>query len=200
MAESKKKTLYEKMFAVMEAVDYIEKTTRIQYKTTDYKATAEEKITPIFRAEFLKNKLMVFPVEQTSEKNNGITSVDTKYKIVDIESGDSEILASSGEGADSQDKGAGKAMTYAYKYMLLRTFMSPTGEDPDKTSSQEIDDKKKKPDVKMTETQIKNLFLKYHNGDKEEAKSDYEIYVDMTLELQAETIENIKEKIKEKAA
>ena len=30
-------------------------------------------------------------------------------------------------------------MTYAYKYMLLRTFAIPTGEDPDKISSAETD-------------------------------------------------------------
>ena len=43
-----------------------------------------------------------------------------------------------------QDKGVGKAMTYAYKYMLLRTFAIPTGEDPDKISSAETDKKVEK--------------------------------------------------------
>lgn len=31
-------------------------------------------------------------------------------------------------------------MTYAYKYALLRTFAIPTGEDPDKISSEQLDD------------------------------------------------------------
>lgn len=35
-------------------------------------------------------------------------------------------------------------MTYAYKYMLLRTFAIPTGEDPDKISSEELDTKQSK--------------------------------------------------------
>ena len=48
---------------------------------------------------------------------------------------------SSGTGVDTQDKGVGKAMTYAYKYLLLRTFAIPTGEDPDKISSAELDDR-----------------------------------------------------------
>ena len=34
-----------------------------------------------------------------------------------------------------------KFSTYAYKYMLLRTFAIPTGEDPDKISSAETDSK-----------------------------------------------------------
>ena len=36
-------------------------------------------------------------------------------------------------------------MTYSYKYLLLRTFAIPTGEDPDKVSSAEIDSKQKPP-------------------------------------------------------
>ena len=69
-----------------------------------------------------------------------MTRVDVKYKIVNIDKPtEFEILASSGSGVDTQDKGVGKAMTYSYKYMLLRTFAIPTGEDPDKISSQELD-------------------------------------------------------------
>lgn len=181
--EDNRVKLYKKMFKVMEAVEHIEKTTHIKYKSTDYKATAEEKITPIFRKEFLKNKLMVFPVEQVSLKSNGITRIDVKYKIVDTETGECEILASSGEGADTQDKGAGKAMTYAYKYMLLRTFMSPTYEDPDNTSSQELDDKnigksngrndkdiKDLLDLAFTSDKTKKAFLDSFKGNDKELK------------------------------
>jgi hypothetical protein len=50
-----------------------------------------------------------------------------------------EILASSGTGVDPQDKGVGKAMTYSYKYLLLRTFAIPTGEDPDKVHNGELE-------------------------------------------------------------
>lgn len=165
-----KTKLYEKMFKVMNAVDFVKKTAHIQYKNTDYKALKEEVVTPIYREEFIKNKLVVFPIDQISEKNNGITKVDVKYKIVDIESGESEIIASSGEGSDSQDKGAGKAMTYAYKYMLLRTFMTPTGEDPDTTSSQELDDKRKS---ENKDIELKKQLMKKHKGDKKKAEAEY---------------------------
>jgi len=201
MAENNKTKLYKKMFEIMKTVEHVEKTIQVKYKTVDYKATSEAVVTPIFRKEFIKNKLMVFPIEQTSVKNNGISSIDIKYKIVDTETGEYEILASSGEGADTQDKGAGKAMTYAYKYMLLRTFMSPTGEDPDKTSSQELDDKRKQKESKgngksaLTQTQVKKLFLEYHKGDKAEAKEDYELWADMEEPIKSDTLENIKERV-----
>ena len=66
-----------------------------------------------------------------------LTTVDVAYKIVDVESGEFETIVSSGTGMDSQDKGIGKALTYAYKYLLLRTFAIPTGEDPDKIASED---------------------------------------------------------------
>jgi len=65
--------------------------------------------------------------------------------MVNVENPDEFIeIVSCGDGADTQDKGSGKAMTYAFKYMWLRVFALPTGEDPDKISSDELDDKAKK--------------------------------------------------------
>jgi hypothetical protein len=45
-----------------------------------------------------------------------------------------------GHGVDPQDKGAGKATTYALKNCLLYTFLTPVGkiDDTDKTHSDEI--------------------------------------------------------------
>ena len=187
-----KTKLYQKMFKVMEAIEYIRKTTDISFGRNSYKALSEETVTPIFREEFIKNKLMVFPIEQISDKPNGVTRIDVKYKIVDTESGEYEILASSGEGADSQDKGAGKAMTYAYKYMLVRTFMIPTGDDPDRVSSAELDQiekdkktKKKNPkpkpktwtvgNIEYTAKDVGELMLKHHQGDRKKATSDWNL-------------------------
>ena len=73
-----------------------------------------------------------------------LTTVDVTYRIVNTENPDEYVdVVSSGTGVDTQDKGVGKAMTYAYKYMLLRTFAIPTGEDPDKVSSAQLDEEAK---------------------------------------------------------
>ena len=69
-------------------------------------------------------------------------------------------------------------MTYAYKYMLLRTFAIPTGEDPDKVSSAELDDKlaaentkreaeSKKP---ITATMLNALRERFRNNGIDEEK------------------------------
>ncbi len=97
------------------------------------------------RSAMLKHKLVVFPIEQSATRTGNITHVDVKYRIVNIEDPADYIeVVSCGDGADTQDKGSGKAMTYAFKYMWLRTFAIPTGEDPDKISSAQLDEEAKK--------------------------------------------------------
>ena len=132
--------IYEKIAAIMTDVQYLAKDDHVSFGSTSYKALSEEKVTSIMRAEMLKYNLTVFPVEQTANRSGSITHVDVKYRLVNVENPDEYIeVVSCGDGADSQDKGSGKAMTYAYKYMWLRTFALPTGEDPDKISTEELE-------------------------------------------------------------
>lgn len=134
--------IYEKIAAIMQEVRYLAKDDQVSFGSTNYKALSEEKVTSIMRQKLIDYKLVVFPVEQETNRSGSITHVDVKYKMVNVEAPDeSIIIASCGDGADTQDKGSGKAMTYAFKYMWLRTFALPTGEDPDKISSAELDAK-----------------------------------------------------------
>lgn len=134
--------IYQKISAIMNDVQYLAKDDHVSFGSTSYKALSEEKVTSIMRQELLKHNLVVFPVEQAASRTGNITHVDAKYRIVNVDNPDEFIeVVSCGDGADTQDKGSGKAMTYAFKYMWLRTFALPTGEDPDKISSAELDAK-----------------------------------------------------------
>lgn len=137
--------LYEKIHEIMKDVQYLAKDDSVAFGNTKYKALSEEKVTSIMRAELIRHKLVVFPIQQVSSRNGQISHVDVVYRMVNVEEpGEYIDITSCGDGADSQDKGAGKAMTYAFKYMWLRTFALPTGEDPDKISSAELDEKFRK--------------------------------------------------------
>ena len=137
--------IYEKIRYIMAQVEYIQKDDHVQFKTTNYKALSEEKITSIMHKQFVDQGLLVFPVEQSWTRTGDITHVDVKYRIVNAENPEEFIeVVSCGDGFDTQDKGSGKAMTYAFKYMWLRTFAIPTGEDPDKMSNEEIEANKAK--------------------------------------------------------
>ena len=134
--------IYEKMSAIMQDVQYLTKDDQVKFGTTSYKALSEEKVTGIMRAELIKHKLVIYPIQQSASRIGQITHVDVMYRLVNVENPEEYIdIASCGDGADSQDKGSGKAMTYAFKYMWLRAFALPTGEDPDKISSAELDEK-----------------------------------------------------------
>lgn len=134
-------TIYEKLGAIWKAVQYLQKDDHLKFGSTNYKALSEEKVTTTMRDQMIAQGLVVYPIEMTSSRTGQISHVDVKYRIVNIENPDEYIdVVSCGDGADTQDKGAGKAMTYAYKYMWLRVFGIPTGEDPDKVTSQQLDE------------------------------------------------------------
>lgn len=169
---TEKKNLYQKISAVMKDVEYLSKDGQIKFKTTNYKAITEEKVTSTVRESLIKNGLVILPIEQSHKREGTLTTVDTKYKIVCVDTKEYEIITSSGTGVDSQDKGVGKAMTYSYKYLLLRTFAIPTGDDPDKVSSAELDDeeaKRKASQQKLIDDKKPNLLAKWKTiGGKED--------------------------------
>lgn len=149
------KNVYQRIHAVMQDVEYLSKDDKVETGGGKfYKAVTEEKVTGAVRAAMVKHGLVVMPVRQEHERTdeivkawdkynnrevekvNRISTVNTEYRMQNIDDpNDYIILASSGTGVDTQDKGVGKAMTYSFKYMLLRTFAIPTGDDPDKISS-----------------------------------------------------------------
>lgn len=144
------KNLYQKISAVMQDIQYLQKDDKVSTGASgSYKAMSEEKVTETVRKSLITNGLVILPVAQSHSRDElrdkegvlkgYLSIVDTQYKIVDVDTGQFELLASSGTGADSQDKGVGKAMTYSYKYLLLRTFAIPTGDDPDLVSSAVLD-------------------------------------------------------------
>lgn len=143
--------IFQKINEVMKNIEYLTKDDKVEFGSTKYKAISEEKVTTAVRDQLVKQGIVILPISQEAENKelirteksvNMLTSVHTKYRIQNIDDVNDYIeVESNGSGVDTQDKGVGKAMTYAYKYMLLRTFAIPTGEDPDKISSAETDNK-----------------------------------------------------------
>lgn len=142
--------VYEKIAKVMQSVNYIQKDGFVETgKGKGYKAVTDEKVATAIRPALIEAGLVIIPVGREvrrtdelikgydgAERINRITEIDVTYRIVNVEDpADYVEVVSSGSGVDTQDKGVGKAMTYARKYMYLNTFMIPTGEDPDDISS-----------------------------------------------------------------
>jgi hypothetical protein len=146
--------LYEKIYNVMNESEGLEKDLTVGSGSSSYKAVGEKEVLNMLKPLFKKHKLIVFPVDgdiseqnsiyestyknEVTTKTRNVTQIKVKFKIVDVETGESEILMGFGNGADSQDKGSGKAFTYAFKTMLSKTFMLFSGEDTDNTHSDDI--------------------------------------------------------------
>ena len=144
--------LYEKMFKVMEESEAIEKAMTVGTGKNSYKAISEASVLNGVKPLLKEHRLILFPIEASIQeiqndytgyngesKTRMISQVIAKYKIVDVDTGEHEILATVGNGADPQDKGSGKAWTYAYKALLQKTFMLFSGEDTDNTHSDDLD-------------------------------------------------------------
>ena len=147
-------SLYKKMHMVMVESEAIEKNMTVgDGGKNSYKAVSEAAVLNAIKPLLKKHGLVIFPVGIKIQENfqeyqgkYGITQrfmseLHAKYKLVDIDTGEFEILETVGYGADSQDKGSGKAMTYAYKALIQKTFCLFSGEDTDNEHSDDIEKK-----------------------------------------------------------
>ena len=83
------------------------------------------------------NSSLSFISEFDLENNNDIKE-DNSFNSEDDDDSVEEIeIITYGDGIDTQDKGPGKAMTYADKYALMKAYKIITGDDPDQNPSPE---------------------------------------------------------------
>lgn len=199
MSENKM-NIYQRIQAVMQDIQYLAKDDQVAFGTTKYKAISEEKVTTSVRSSMIKNGLVMYPETQEISmqeisKEKQITTVNVTYRMVNVDNPNEQIMiASSGQGSDTQDKGSGKAMTYAFKYALLRTFMIPTGEDPDKISSAELDARQQETsdDMLMDQilalakgdlTRVNTFIAKFLGEDKNLSNLEHDEYVKVKVAI-----------------
>lgn len=195
--EIKELNLWQKISSISTEIEYLQKDDSVGYGNSAYKAISSEKVINIVASKLNKYGVVLYPIEQhynrtdekvkTIDKNtkkeiekiNRISDVDIKYEVVNIDKPSEKITTvSSGTGVDTQDKGIGKAQTYAYKNMLIKLFAIPTGEDTDKIhseeytkelTSQENNDKVK---IVLSEKQLKRLYAIAHKKGYDKSKLD----------------------------
>ena len=111
----------------------------------------------------LKVGLIIIPSVKSSSRDGNIHSVTISAKIIDVDTGESlEVGDYPGLGIDNQDKGYGKAISYAFKYILQKLFLLEIGDDEevDRNQVQAID--------KATKTKVESdkVWIQYQNNYK----------------------------------
>lgn len=148
--------IFEKMAAITAELQTVAKNLTVQQtKTSSYKAVGERDVLDAVKPleskygvysypasrEILESNLLESESEyqgKVTKKTTFMTRIQTVYRFVNTEKPDEFIETTTfAEGIDSQDKGSGKAMTYADKYALMKAYKISTGDDPDQDASEE---------------------------------------------------------------
>lgn len=133
--------LVQKLAAVMAAVERIPKRGRNDFHKYDYATEAD--IAATVRAELAARGVMLIPAivgesrHSVGDKGSVLTVLEMEMEFLDGETGESIKKPWRGYGTDKEDKGGYKAMTGGEKYFLLKTFLMPTGDDPEATTGDE---------------------------------------------------------------
>ena len=145
--------IYKKIFEVQQECNAVVKGEK---GGLQYEPLAHESVTAVVRKALEEKQLIIIPQVQSNEQVGNQTRCTMSAEIVDIETGESvEVGGFIGYGNDNTDKGPGKAMSYAYKYLLVKVFMLPIAKSDDselgKNQLTETQDKPQAPNTITTD-------------------------------------------------
>lgn len=140
--------IYQRILAVMAEVDYIQKSQKTV--NNQYRFVSHDQVAAKIHPQLVKHGIVVVPTTKSiaqeefavMQKGERVvqqrTQVCLSTKFVNVEDPqDCVEIETWGYAIDSSDKGPGKAVSYAYKYALLKMFCLETGEDPDQVAHED---------------------------------------------------------------
>lgn len=149
----KSMNIYEKLSNITNEIKSVAKNLEVGVGNSKYKAVGEADVLKAVKELEYKYRVYSYPSErriidheiletvkeynnQTTRGNQLYMRLEVEYVFVNIDKPEETIkIITYGDGVDTQDKGPGKAMTYADKYALLKAYKIVTGEDPDQNPS-----------------------------------------------------------------
>lgn len=129
----------QRLWGIMTEVEYIEKKGFNDFHKYPYALEADVK-EAVRRALVKYRVLFISSIPKQSKitvtgdrgKSQLLTSIEMEYHFINIDNPEDMIGGTYlGDGIDSGDKGLYKAYTGAIKYLLMDTFLIPTGTDPE---------------------------------------------------------------------
>lgn len=121
--------ILQRLNAVMKELDYIQKEKK---GGLQYSFVSHDKVTGMVRPLLVKHGIVCWPSSFDVAQDGNRTQLRCKVIFASMDDPADRIEVDSlGYGIDSQDKGPGKAMSYAMKYAYLKALSLETGDDPD---------------------------------------------------------------------
>jgi hypothetical protein len=121
--------ILQRINAAMQEVDYVQKEKK---QGMNYSIVSHDAVTAKVRPILVKHGIVYYPAALNVAQDGNRTQVQMSVKFCNIDNPDDFIhVESLGYGIDPQDKGPGKAISYAVKYALLKCLGLETGDDPD---------------------------------------------------------------------
>jgi len=123
------KNIHQRLAEVMGKVTYIQKEKKTGMR---YSIVSHDAVTAKVRPPLLEVGILYYPIRCETQQMGNRTEARMTIRFVNIDDPADHIdVETFGYGLDDQDKGPGKAMSYAVKYALLKTLGLETGDDPD---------------------------------------------------------------------
>lgn len=122
--------LYQRLHAVMEEISYVQKESKKVNNQFTY--PSHDAVTAKVRGSLVTHRVLAVPSVNEFKQDGNRTSAGMTITFINIDAPEEQMAVDCfGYGVDSQDKGPGKAVSYAVKYGLLKIFMLETGDDPE---------------------------------------------------------------------
>ena len=147
------KNVFQRMLAITDELRTVAKNLMVDTGSgKGYKAVSERDIIYAVKPLEAKHGVYSYPYSREileaqmletetkyGKKSTFFTRIKTVYRFVNVDKPDEYIDTTTfSEGIDPQDKGSGKAMTYADKYALMKAYKISTGDDPDQKASEDV--------------------------------------------------------------
>ena len=136
---SGKPNIYQRLNAIMQEIGYVQKDKQNSFMK--FKYVSHDAVTSAIRPFFVTHGVVVtcdIVQQDVKEITTGkadkayMTAVTAQVSFINMDNPDDRVIVHSiGQGIDKNDLGPGKAVSYAYKYALLKTLALETGDDPE---------------------------------------------------------------------
>ncbi|MCP3921707.1 MAG: hypothetical protein GY714_03890 [Desulfobacterales bacterium] len=134
--------IHQRLNKVMQEVSTVMTDTQVTQGNESYKGVSHDAVISIVRPHLVKHRVLVVPTITNKEQTGNRTTVEMDVSFINIDNPEDKVVMQTfGYGVDYQDKGPGKAISYAVKYAYLKVLGLETKEDP---INDDIDFKKDK--------------------------------------------------------